>query len=127
MKDAYKFLKTDYRVHLGFAGLAAVLLLLMPFTEGGSGVILLLLWPFLGLWQVVSALVLSVRFGDKIRSKYLLIVAAYFVVLFLMSFIDFGGIAGIWLLGSIPLAGWYAYQTYKDASYNPKSFWDLEF
>lgn len=125
MNSPRSFLKIDYAIHLAF-GVLALLSAVSTLLIGEKVFwLLILLWPLLGAWQVISALVLGFRFQDETRLRYLLFVAIYFLILFFVASIDY--FAAFWLCASLVLAIWYAHKTYKDATYSPKSFWDLEF
>lgn len=121
-----KFLKFDYGVHLLIGGLAILFIVLIPLTEGASFFLLFPLWPLIGAWQLLSALVMTFGYHDERRFYYLLAVVVYFVVLWLFSsssipYAEYG------IFASFGFAIWYAYLTYKDATYRTPSFWDLEF
>jgi len=121
-----KFLKFDYGVHLLIGGLAMLFIVLIPLTEGASGFLLLLLWFLLGVWQLLSALVMTIGYRDKKRSYYLLAVVVYFMFL-MMPFFSSNPYAEYTIFVSLGFVIWYAYLTYKDATYRTPSFWDLEF
>lgn len=121
-----KFLKFDYGVHLLIGGLAILFIVLIPLTEGNSFFLLYPLWLLVGAWQVLSALVMTFGYRDKKRLYYLLAVAVYFGILMLplpppIPYAEYT------IFASLGFAIWYAYLTYKDATYRTPSFWDLEF
>lgn len=125
MRLPRKFLKFDYGVHILFGVLLATCIVLVPFSEGMSIWGLFPLWFLLGAWQVLSALLMTFGYHNKNRLHYLLLVAVYLFVLCLPlpSFL----FSEYFIFLSPGFAGWYAYMTYKDATYRTPSFWDLEF
>jgi len=123
MNNPRRFIRFDWFAHLLIAALAVLSIVLIPLSEGATGFLLILLWPLLGFWQVVSALIMTIRYRDKKRAYYLLAVAIYFLVwIFSIDAYD-DWIAFV----SLIFAAWYAYLTYKDVTYRTPSFWDLEF
>jgi len=119
-----KFLKFDYGVHVLFGALAALSIVLTPLSEGVSIWLLFPLWFLLGAWQVLSAMVLALAYQNKVRAYYLLAVVVYGIALYFL--LSTSGAEYLFFL-SLIFAAWYAYQTYKDATYRTPSFWDLEF
>lgn len=76
-------LKTDYYVQLiMLVGLITCTISIIGIIYAAFG-----LFPF-GVWQVVSALVLGIRYRDKKRLYYLVIVALYFGSGYLLSQYD---------------------------------------
>ncbi len=129
MKIPKKFLEFDFRIQVLFVAFIPVILSL-TFFNSSFFLLMLILWFIVGLWQVISALILTLGYGIESRKKYLLFVAIYFLALYIsISVLSFSiNIPGILLLVmSIPVAIWYGYMTYKDKNRVPKSFWDLEF
>jgi len=88
--------------------------------------LMIYVFALLNAWQVLSALILGLGYGDKKRIYYLLAVVVYFVILWLSSFSSIP-YSEYTIVASLGFAIWYAYLTYKDATYRTPSFWDLEF
>ena len=125
MRLPRKFLRFDYGVHILFGVLALISAVLIPLSGGKTFWLLILLWPLLGFWQVSSALILTLRYKNKLRAYYLIAVAIYGVVFFAFVSVNKDAIPLIFL--SLLFAVWYGVLTYKDATYRTPSFWDLEF
>jgi len=81
----------------------------------------------LSTWQVLSALILGLGYGDRKRIYYLCAVAVFITSTFLLE--KYYSSYGLMLMALIALAlsVWYGVLTYKDATYRTPSFWDLEF
>ena len=87
MKKPIKFLRADKVIQLIilvptiFSGLMGILVddVLMFY---GIGLF------FIGVWQVLSAFILSIGYRDMTRIKYLLGVASYFTLMLIVSQID---------------------------------------
>lgn len=124
MKLPRKFLKFDYGVHILLGVLVVLTVVLIPLTKGTSAWYILPSLFLLGAWQLLSALILTLGYQDKMRALYLLAVAIYVVVCLLLENFLIGDYI---IFYGMPLAVWYAYLTYKDATYRTPSFWDLEF
>lgn len=124
MKLPRKFLRFDYGVHILFGVLLVFSIVMAPLSYGTSLIAFLYCCPPLWIWQVFSALVLSLGYQNKIRTYYLLATATIGAACLLFESSLMGEyIVFLWF----PLAAWYAYLTYKDATYRTPSFWDLEF
>ena len=91
----------------------------------------------LGLWQLISALVIGFGFGQKNRLQYLLGVVIYLAIviglLSLSSYLNihwlgqFVYIVGL-LLVPYAIGWWYFFQSFTDLSQRfkiPRSFWDI--
>lgn len=128
MRLPRKFLKFDYGLHIVFGLLIGLFIVLIPLTEGASVMGLALLWFVIGVWQVLSALILVLVYKDKMRAYYLLGLALYAVSYFYFALWNYNNfyVEHAFLL-TIVFAIWYAVLTYKDATYRTPSFWDLEF
>jgi len=124
MRLPRKFLRFDYGVHILFGVLAFLAAALIPLSDGITFGLLILLWPLLGFWQMFSALILIFKYRDEPRAYYLFAVIAYGIVCALLINTSIGGYT---IFLSLGFAVWYAYLTYKDATYRTPSFWDLEF
>lgn len=122
MRLPRKFLKFDCSVQLLFGFSAGLMLMGFPYTI----YLIIYLWMLLGMWQVLSALVLILGYKDRTRIYYLCSVIAYIAFL-VVSNSNMRFYIPIMVLSAIALSIWYAYLTYKDATYRTPSFWDLEF
>jgi len=125
MRLPRKFLKFDYWVHILFGVLIGLCIVLIPLYKGTSLVALAWLWFIIGVWQVFSALVMTLGYRNKKRLYYLLAVVLYLSI-FLLTLQRFP-FSEYFIFLSLGFAVWYAYITYKDATYRKPSFWDLEF
>ena len=125
MRLPRKFLKFDYGLHIVFGVLIGLFIALIPLTEGASVMGLALLWFVIGVWQVLSALILVFGYKDRLRAYYLMAVVVYGILYFLFALGHPIYSSAIFL--SVFFAIWYAVLTYKDATYRTPSFWDLEF
>jgi len=124
MRLPRKFLRFDYGVHILLGILAVASIVLTPLSDGMSIWFLLPIWFFLGAWQLLSALILVFGYKDETRAYYLLGLMVYVLVCAIVSYTWVGEYM---IFLSLGFAGWYAYLTYKDATYRTPSFWDLEF
>ena len=85
----------------------------------------------IGAWQLISGMILTFQFKDRLRAKYLIGAVAYLIFIFLGP-IGGSGMSAFLQAFIIPaaIAIWYFGITYRD-SLNAKaqleSFWDLKF
>jgi len=100
MRLPRKFLRFDYGVHILLGILAVASIVLTPLSDGMFG------------------------YKDETRAYYLLGLMVYVLVCAIVSYTWVGEYM---IFLSLGFAGWYAYLTYKDATYRTPSFWDLEF
>jgi len=120
-----KFLKFDYGVHILFGALIVISFASASILSWMALWIFISLIMLLGLWQLFSALFLTLGYGDKRRIYYLLGVTIYAILFLVFGYTDFSGIPHLFALPTFLI--WYAILTYKDATYRTPSFWDLEF
>ena len=93
----------------------------------------------LGVWQFINALIQAIAYHNKKRKNYLIVVVFYIAFFVIVALIKGGfyedenwvkTLTGIYIFGgSLGLAIWYFYNTYRDLLYSehPRSFWDYEF
>jgi len=115
-----KFLKFDYYVHALFG----VVMLCMLFDFYYTIYLMIYVFALLNAWQVLSALILGLGYGDKKRIYYLCTLAVLITLTFLLEGYYSLGLIALMILA---LSVWYGVMTYKDATYRTPSFWDLEF
>ncbi len=119
-----KFLKFDCGVHILFGILAVFSIVMIPLSWGTSLIAFFYCFPLLMMWQLFSALLFVFIYQNKARAYYLLAMVTYGVACLFLE----GTFMGDYIvLLCLPLIIWYAYLTYKDATYRTPSFWDLEF
>jgi hypothetical protein len=93
----------------------------------------------LGVWQFINALIQAIAYHNKKRENYLIVVVFYIAFFATVALIKGGfyededwvkTLISIYFFGgSLGLAIWYFYNTYRDLLYSehPRSFWDYEF
>lgn len=132
-----KILKVDTFIQGLVLASITLLALVSLITQQGFLVFSLLGLIFLGIWQVLSALVIGFGFSQKNRVQYLLL-----SMLYLAGMIGLMSLASYWsvdwlrqltftlglLLIPYGIGWWYFFQSYTDLHVRlkvPRSFWDI--
>lgn len=137
MKAYRKFLTADLTIQTLIIGFP-VALAIFGFLSGESGLAIFLLYGlfFIGVWQVLSGIILASVFKNKLRLWYLLGVVGFFVVAGLVNYLlkSLGTIAAgdfrylLWMVIPLGIGTWYYIITYRDwrnAKEQLQTFWDL--
>ena len=128
---------------IGQSLIIVFMLLYLLFTPSSAFLVGLLTLFILGFWQFSNGLIEAVFYKSKNRQKYVFAAIAYMIGFGILISMNYGLTAKIenqfmeifvfiyFVGGSLALAGWYFYQTYKELDYSkyrhPRSFWDYEF
>lgn len=110
MKTRKKIVNVDFHIQRFLFAICAVLGAATFLTEGAAILLFGFLLFFLGIWQVLSALILGMMLSDRKRGKYLLFSLCYLGIVGLSAVIIeyFGGpnsnILGIIFIGIVPFA-----------------------